>query len=81
MIVFGGCTEDQEYCDDIHIFNSKTFTWHQPSITGSLSARYLHSATIYEDKLYVYGGFAKTSDCKATSYHIHLSQRFTQLTL
>ncbi|KAI9249529.1 hypothetical protein BY458DRAFT_483136 [Sporodiniella umbellata] len=63
IIVFGGCTENQEYCNDVHIFDSKTLTWHQPSISGSLSARYLHSATIYKDKLYIYGGFAKTSEC------------------
>ncbi|CAO3651045.1 unnamed protein product [Mucor fragilis] len=63
IIVFGGCNEYQEYCGDVHIFNLKTSTWHQPSITGSVSSRYLHSATVFEDKLIVYGGFAKSSDC------------------
>lgn len=60
----GGCNEYQEYCGDVHIFNLKTSTWHQPAITGSVSSRYLHSATVFEDKLIIYGGFAKSSDCK-----------------
>jgi hypothetical protein len=47
----------------VHIFNLKTSTWHQPNITGSVSSRYLHSATVFEDKLIIYGGFAKSSDC------------------
>ena len=63
-VSLGGCNEYQEYCNDIHIFNLKTSTWHQPAITGSVSARYLHSATLFEDRLIVYGGFAKSSDCK-----------------
>lgn len=44
--------------------------WIQPEIKGSVQARYLHSATVYDDKLFVYGGFAKSTDCK-----IHSSQR------
>lgn len=44
--------------------------WIQPEIKGSVQARYLHSATVYNDKLFVYGGFAKSTDCK-----IHSSQR------
>ncbi|KAI9272401.1 hypothetical protein EDC94DRAFT_596369 [Helicostylum pulchrum] len=63
IIVFGGCNEYQEYCGDVHIFNLKTSTWHQPVITGNVSPRYLHSATVFEDKLIIYGGFAKSSDC------------------
>jgi hypothetical protein len=46
----------------------KTSTWHQPTITGTVSARYLHSATVFDDKLIIYGGFAKSSDCKITVF-------------
>jgi hypothetical protein len=62
-VIFGGCNEFQEYCGDVHVFDLKTSTWHQPKITGSVSNRYLHSATLFEDKLIVYGGFAKSADC------------------
>ncbi|OBZ84956.1 Kelch domain-containing protein 3 [Choanephora cucurbitarum] len=63
IIIFGGCNEYQEYCKDIHIFNLKTSSWHQPTIRGTVCSRYLHSATVFEDKLLIYGGFAKSSDC------------------
>lgn len=40
-------------------------TWFQPEINGIVvPARYLHSASVYDDKLFVYGGFARNSDCK-----------------
>lgn len=42
-----------------------TLTWTQPTITGSVCARYLHTSVVYEDKLFVYGGFAKSADCKS----------------
>ncbi|CAO3589970.1 unnamed protein product [Absidia cylindrospora] len=63
IIVFGGCNEYQAYCNDIHIFDLENLTWCQPQIKGSVSARYLHSAVVYDDKLFVYGGFAKNTDC------------------
>ncbi|SAL98698.1 hypothetical protein [Absidia glauca] len=59
----GGCNESQAYCNDIHIFDLETLTWCQPDVSGSVSARYLHSAVVYDDKLFVYGGFAKNTDC------------------
>lgn len=73
----GGCNEYQEYCGDVHIFNLKTSTWHQPVITGNVSSRYLHSATVFEDKLIIYGGFAKSSDCKFIYPQITIVQVFT----
>ncbi|KAG0179337.1 hypothetical protein DFQ29_002227 [Apophysomyces sp. BC1021] len=63
IIVFGGCNEFQEYCDDIHMFDLEKLTWFQPRVTGAIPARYLHSAVVFGDKLFVYGGFAKNSDC------------------
>ncbi|KAI8060911.1 hypothetical protein BC940DRAFT_360354, partial [Gongronella butleri] len=63
FIIFGGCNEFQDYCNDVHIFNLDTMTWTQPNITGSVSARYLHTAVVHDDQLFVYGGFAKSSEC------------------
>jgi hypothetical protein len=65
FLALGGCNEFQDYCNDIHIFNMDTLTWTQPTITGSVCARYLHTSVVYEDKLFVYGGFAKSADCKS----------------
>ncbi|KAI7866399.1 hypothetical protein BDF14DRAFT_837150 [Spinellus fusiger] len=63
IIVFGGCNEFQEYCNDIYIFNLSTLTWTNPRVNTTVSARYLHSATLYEDKLFIYGGFARSMEC------------------
>ncbi|KAI9030812.1 hypothetical protein CLU79DRAFT_731626 [Phycomyces nitens] len=63
ILVFGGCNEFQEYCNDVHIFDLDKFTWFQPKTTGAIPARYLHSAVAHDDKLFIYGGFAKNSDC------------------
>lgn len=41
-------------------------TWFQPDIqqkNTTVPARYLHSASVYDNKLFIYGGFAKNSDC------------------
>ncbi|KAI8638856.1 hypothetical protein BD408DRAFT_372732 [Parasitella parasitica] len=62
IIVFGGCNEFQEYCNDVHVFDTEKLAWFQPELNGSVSARYLHSASVYDDKLFIYGGFAKNSD-------------------
>jgi hypothetical protein len=62
----GGCNEYQEYCNDVHIFDIEKMTWFQPEMNGVVPARYLHSASVYDNKLFVYGGFAKNSDCKLT---------------
>ncbi|CAO3617909.1 unnamed protein product [Cunninghamella blakesleeana] len=70
FIIFGGCNEHQDYCNDIHIFNLDTLSWTQPNINGSVSARYLHTAVVYNDRLYVYGGFAKSSDCKLREFNM-----------
>ncbi|CEP13651.1 hypothetical protein [Parasitella parasitica] len=57
-----GCNEFQEYCNDVHVFDVEKLAWFQPELNGSVAARYLHSASVYDDKLFIYGGFAKNSD-------------------
>ncbi|KAI9019968.1 hypothetical protein CLU79DRAFT_756555 [Phycomyces nitens] len=63
IVIFGGCNEFQEYCNDVYIFNLHTLTWTSPEVSNIVPARYLHSATVYDDKLFVYGGFAKSMEC------------------
>ncbi|KAF9403169.1 hypothetical protein BGX21_006535 [Mortierella sp. AD011] len=64
IIIFGGSNEFYEYRDDVIVFSLLTKTWSRPEIRGEVPARYLHSATVYKNKMYVYGGFAKNSKCK-----------------
>ncbi|KAF9104946.1 hypothetical protein BGX27_009867 [Mortierella sp. AM989] len=63
IIIFGGSNEHYEYRNDVIVFSLKTKTWSRPVIRGEVPARYLHSATVYKNKMYVYGGFAKNSKC------------------
>ncbi|KAF9404192.1 hypothetical protein BGZ94_004316 [Podila epigama] len=61
IIIFGGSNEYLEYRNDVIVFSLKTRVWSRPDIKGEVPARYLHSATVYKNKMYVYGGFAKDS--------------------
>ncbi|KAI9282093.1 hypothetical protein BC943DRAFT_116844 [Umbelopsis sp. AD052] len=64
IIIFGGCKETQDYCNDVHVFDVQKNTWISPEIRGDLpAARYLHSAAVYNNKMFVYGGFAKNPEC------------------
>ncbi|KAI8073177.1 hypothetical protein BC940DRAFT_343867 [Gongronella butleri] len=63
IIIFGGCNEEQLFCNDVHIFDLEKLCWFRPEVNGAVLARYLHSATVYQDKLYVYGGFSRNSNC------------------
>ncbi|ORE05939.1 galactose oxidase [Rhizopus microsporus var. microsporus] len=63
IVIFGGCNESQEYCNDVHIFDIETSTWIQPELKDVVPARYLHSAVVYGNKLFIYGGFAKNPEC------------------
>ncbi|KAI9228199.1 MAG: hypothetical protein DHS80DRAFT_15903, partial [Piptocephalis tieghemiana] len=64
IVIFGGSNDFQEFCNDIVVFDLTTRSWSRPKVTGhNVAARYLHSATVWKDKLYVYGGFARGHDC------------------
>jgi N-acetylneuraminic acid mutarotase len=73
----GGCKETQDYCNDVHIFDIQKSTWMSPEIRGDLpAARYLHSAAVYDNKMFVYGGFAKNPDCKMSFQYLLHSPMF-----
>ncbi|KAG1049491.1 hypothetical protein G6F46_001507 [Rhizopus delemar] len=57
LIIFGGNSEEDKYFNDIVILDLNTMTWHHPETHGLLpEGRIRHSATIFEDKLYIAGG-------------------------
>lgn len=57
LIIFGGSSDDEVYCNDVSVLDLTTMTWHQPDIQGDLpTGRMKHSATIHNDKLYISGG-------------------------
>ncbi|KAI9250531.1 hypothetical protein BDA99DRAFT_608395 [Phascolomyces articulosus] len=65
LIVFSGCGEENEYYNDMHMFNLDTSTWIQPNTKNNKkekTERYLHSVVVFDDKLFVYCGFSKDSE-------------------
>lgn len=60
LIVFGGNgEEDGRFFDDVVVLELDTMTWWHPETSGVRpDGRVRHSATIYNDKLYVAGGLS-----------------------
>jgi len=61
MIVFGGWGKHQEL-DDLYILNTRTMKWICPKIETQFNpcCRQLHSAWVYNGKMYVLGGYSKS---------------------
>lgn len=57
VLIFGGENEHRAYLSDVIIFDLKTACWRQPEIFGTPPRnRARHSATIFDDKLFIVGG-------------------------
>ncbi|CAG8433759.1 11081_t:CDS:1 [Ambispora gerdemannii] len=57
LVIFGGMDAEDQFCNDIVYLNLKTMTWERPVVQGNIPpGRAKHSATIYQDKLYIVGG-------------------------
>ncbi|EFA83407.1 Kelch repeat-containing protein [Heterostelium album PN500] len=61
MIVFGGWGKHQEL-NDLYILNTRTMRWVSPKIESAISpcCRQLHSAWVYNGKMYILGGYSKS---------------------
>ncbi|XP_013382215.1 kelch domain-containing protein 3 [Lingula anatina] len=67
MYIFGGRgdrggpyhTNNEVYCNQMQIFNTQDNTWYEPSCTGDIPSpgRRSHSAFVYKNKLYLFGGY------------------------
>lgn len=56
IFLFGG-RNDERPCNTIYCFDTKTFKWSQPKVSGDIAARDGHSACIINDAMYVFGGY------------------------
>jgi N-acetylneuraminic acid mutarotase len=57
IVVFGGSIKDLAFPSDVHVFDTKTLTWFQPSVTGTTPpSRIGCTAIVLKDKMYIYGG-------------------------
>ena len=60
IYVIGGCLDTGSVTyNDVLTFNIATSTWSSISYTGTFNGRKGHSATLYNNAIYVIGGFAK----------------------
>jgi hypothetical protein len=60
-----GGYDNKEFYNRVILFNLNDHTWHCPTVRGPhVIARYLHTAVVYNDKMYTYGGFAKNPESK-----------------
>jgi hypothetical protein len=63
LLIYGGENEHREYLSDIVIFDLQNAHWTQPEVRGPLpKGRARHAAVVYDDKLYVVGGLAGSSE-------------------
>jgi N-acetylneuraminic acid mutarotase len=57
IVIFGGSIKDLAFPSDVHVFDTLTNTWFQPSVTGVLPpSRIGCTAVVLRDKMYLYGG-------------------------
>lgn len=57
LYLFGGGTMNNQYLNDIHAFSTETLRWEQLTVQGfPPSARVMHQATAYQNKIIIFGG-------------------------
>ncbi|KAH3756894.1 Tyrosine-protein kinase Src42A [Pelomyxa schiedti] len=56
MYIFGGYSNDCIYLNDFYKFTFSTAKWKKISSRGGPSPRHSHSAVVWEDDMYIFGG-------------------------
>jgi len=57
MVIFGGSIKDIAFPSDVHVFDTCSRSWSQPSVTGNIPPpRIGCTAVVINDTLYLYGG-------------------------
>jgi Rab9 effector protein with kelch motifs len=57
LFLFGGYNANQ-YFTEIHIFDTETFCWSTPIITGTIPVTLRgHTASVINDWIFVFGGY------------------------
>lgn len=77
VVVFGGRSLENAHFDDVHIFDTETNEWLQPSTSGNKpSGRGVHTATLVGDQFVLYGGSSdfdgKAMQCQEYYGDVHL---------
>lgn len=57
LVIFGGNSEEDIHFNDVAVLDLNNMTWWHPKVNGFIpEGRIRHSASIYQDKLYIAGG-------------------------
>ncbi|XP_078380436.1 kelch domain-containing protein 1-like [Oculina patagonica] len=80
VLVFGGRSLENAHFDDLHIFDTDTKEWLQPSSSGNKPpARGVHTATLVGDQFILYGGSSdfdqETMQCQEYYGDVHLIEK------
>lgn len=69
VYIWGG-RNDEMVCDILFCFDTKTLQWTTPSVYGAMpGARDGHSACIYGNRMYIFGGFEEVIDQFSCDVH------------
>jgi len=56
IVIFGGSIKDLAFPSDVHVFDTISHTWSQPSVVGDIPSRIGSTAVVINDTMYLYGG-------------------------
>jgi len=73
LIIFGGM--NGERLNDLWILNIESMTWNSPQMHGPIPLpRSLHSATMHDNKMFVFGGWVRTPKDSGKTYDSNIWQ-------
>lgn len=71
VYVFGGRNDKNGACNKIFCFDTSTFRWSAPAVSGHIPpARDGHSACVIGKKIYIFGGYVQRSECFSKDVYV-----------
>ncbi|GLI61557.1 hypothetical protein VaNZ11_003952 [Volvox africanus] len=57
ILIFGGCNSTGTFFNDAVVLDTRTFTWHKPTLLNTAPApRYHHTCSVVNGRIIIYGG-------------------------
>ncbi|EFJ46841.1 hypothetical protein VOLCADRAFT_92724 [Volvox carteri f. nagariensis] len=57
ILIFGGCNSSGTFFNDAIVLDTRTFTWHKPTLLNTAPApRYHHTCSVVNGRIIIYGG-------------------------
>ncbi|KAL6063915.1 Negative regulator of mitotic exit [Balamuthia mandrillaris] len=68
--IFGGRDRHYEFLNDLVVFDTRTLTWREVEAKNPPLARAYHTATVWKDKIFVFGGVGKEEEKMLNDVHV-----------